>query len=666
MKTLLYTGIILLILSSCTSKTTDKSESDRNDSIRKYLDLAGDSSIAFDKRILYNDKAYSMIDLNKNDTITFSLLYKTTLNFCRLNESEKLKITSSLMLKKAQLSKKKHWIALSYKMLGLYYMNISENEKALYYYFAAKKLFISLNQYKEIINVLFNISLTQSYAGDFLGSNKTCFEVLQIEKVHKGNLRYGIVFNQIANNLSELKQENKAIEYYNKINKKRVNLDLKFSIFNNISASNIELGEYRKANNLLDSILKDKTFKIIAPNSYATALSLLGYSSLKMNNLKGLSKVFFKADEIYKNSKTLNGRNYNYIYLSMYYEKINDTNNAILVAKKAYNLSKEFKNPSDILKSLQQLIKVDKDNTLKHTQEYIRINDSMQTRERRFRDKYAQIEYETDEITHEKDKAINQKWIISGILVVIILVISLLLIITRQRAKQKELQLLQSQQKANEEIYDLMLLQKTKEEEARQSEKKRIAIELHDGVMNRLASTRFNLDILYHKTDEATIKECLIYIDDIYKIEQEIRNISHDLTYETYANYSSFTVLINDFLMSQNKISGCDFKLEMDESINWEILPSTIKMNLFRIIQEASHNINKFSQAKNAIISFVIDNTNLCLSVSDDGIGFDTNQQNEGIGLKNIKQRVESLNGKFTIQSTRGKNTSINIAIPIQ
>jgi signal transduction histidine kinase len=351
----------------------------------------------------------------------------------------------------------------------------------------------------------------------------------------------------------------------------------------------------------------------------------------------------------------------------MYYEKNKDTSNAIVCAKNALRISREFNNKSDVLASLNQLIKVDKLNASKNAQEYIRVSDSMQIAERNFRDKFARIAYETDEIIQEKDKAINQKWLISSISGVFILIISLLSIISRQRNKQKELQLLQEQQKANEEVYELMLAQKSKEEAIRKNEKKRIALELHDGVMNKLASTRLNLDVLKYKKDAETIEKCVPHIAEIYTIEQEIRNITHDLTQESIVIGNSFSTLMNDFINTQNSTyPKTHFKLEMEETISWNNIPSSIKMNLFRIVQEATHNINKFAKAKKVVISFVLDEQNICLSITDNGIGFDPEIPSEGIGLKNMKQRVNNLKGKLIIQSIKNKSTSINIAIPLK
>ena len=69
-------------------------------------------------------------------------------------------------------------------------------------------------------------------------------------------------------------------------------------------------------------------------------------------------------------------------------------------------------------------------------------------------------------------------------------------IILAQRAKNKELKFAKQQQETNEEIYNLMLSQQDKVDEARALEKKRISEELHDGILGRLFGTRLSLDSL--------------------------------------------------------------------------------------------------------------------------------------------------------------------------
>jgi signal transduction histidine kinase len=113
--------------------------------------------------------------------------------------------------------------------------------------------------------------------------------------------------------------------------------------------------------------------------------------------------------------------------------------------------------------------------------------------------------------------------------------------------------------------------------------------------MNKLASTRLNLNILSYQKDTQTIDKCLEYSEGIYQIEQEIRHIAHDLNVEVFNGSNSFATLLSDFVALQNSISKKRFELEIEQTINWVNISSVVKMNLYRIVQEASHNINKFA-----------------------------------------------------------------------
>lgn len=662
-----YCMFLFVIFCSCTSKTVDKTATANNDSIKKYLDLAENDTIAFDKRALYNDKALTFVNLYQNDSLTRLNLYLIGVNNFNLLQFKQLDKISKILFNLSFKSNDQLSIAEAYKLKGLNEMYKSKNEQAIESFYKSKKIFLKLKATKRLIALNKDIAEVQFYSSDFLGSNKTLFENLKLIKIFNKNLNQDLYRNYttIAINFLYLKDYVNSIKYDNEA-LKYANNDLKFvnNSYSGIADCYIQLRKYDNAQYYIDQILKNPKSKFICPQNFYNIKSMHGYLKLVQNKMDGLPNLFYEVEDYFLKNDDSGGQDYNQIYLSMYYEKVKDNLNAIKVAKKALEISKSYRNPSNILNSLNQLIKVDKKNASRNAQEYIRINDSMQIAERNFRDKFARIAFETDEITQERETAIKQKWIITSIGGFIVLVVILLLIITRQRSKQKELQFLQSQQKTNEEIYDLMLFQKNKEDLARQNEKKRIAIELHDGVMNKLASTRLNLSLLSHKKDQQTIEKCLTHVEAIYLIEQEIRSIAHNLNQDIFIENNSFISLLNDFVANHNDVTSTQYQLEIDELIDWGIISSSIKMNLYRIIQEASHNINKFAQAKNAIISFMLDESNLCLSITDDGKGFDIETNKEGIGLKNIKQRVETLNGKFVIQSINNKKTSLNIAIP--
>ncbi|MBK8599259.1 MAG: hypothetical protein IPN80_00730 [Flavobacterium sp.] len=241
----------------------------------------------------------------------------------------------------------------------------------------------------------------------------------------------------------------------------------------------------------------------------------------------------------------------------------------------------------------------------------------------------------------------------------------LVILLLIQRAKQKELRFLQEQQKTNEEIYQLIQNQQTKIDEARQKEKKRIAQDLHDGIMNRLSSTRLNLHILNENATPEIIKKCLPFIAGIQDIEKEIRNISHDLNKDAIFNKVSFVAVLEAFIEEQKPFFTGKCHLEIERNINWEWLSTFQKIHIFRMLQEAFQNIVKHAQAKNIIISILKNENQLLLEIFDDGVGFSLKQKKKGIGLQNIFSRAKQCNGKAEINSEVGTGTTIRITIPL-
>lgn len=666
-KHLLLLGLLgCCCFQNCKQHKENQTHSATNDSIEKYIDLAKKDNIALKKRIYYNDIAYRFIDTTKNNSNNRKKIHLIAENYSSLNQRHKEKQVLRQLINFSLKSNDSISLAYAYNSIGQFHLlKGNNNEKALEYFVKARKIFGKFNYVEDEIKTIRNISATQNIANDFLGSTKTSFYIIKkTEKINNSEIR-DYEYANIGNNLSSLKNNLEAIKYYKKVNLSRKKINFKVILFNNIALSYIELEEYSKALHYVNKNIEiNKNYHIKKENA-ATTKSLLGLLYLRQNNFKHLPSIFIQAENLFEEDNSNFNRNYNQIYLSMYYAKIEDTLNAVKAAEKAVVISKSYKNPNDILQSLKQLIKVDKKNATINAQKYIQLNDSLQIAERNFKDKFARIQFETDEITKEKDIAIQHK---QNAIIISLLILSfgiLFFIIYRQRTTKKELLLQQSNQKINEEIYQLMLSQKNNEEVVMQKEKKRIALELHDGVMNKLASTRLNLFILSKKTDPETIKKCITHISEIQTIEQEIRSISHDLNHEIFKNENSFIQMVKDLIHNKNTSSLSDYELEIDKYIPWNKISGKIKMNLYRILQEAIHNIEKHANAQKVIISLIKDENNICMSISDNGIGFDTEKKKNGIGIQNIQYRVKHLNGKININSFLNSSTSINISIPI-
>lgn len=246
----------------------------------------------------------------------------------------------------------------------------------------------------------------------------------------------------------------------------------------------------------------------------------------------------------------------------------------------------------------------------------------------------------------------------------LILLLIIIIVLRSLKYKNKELEFLKKQQKANEEIYQLLTEQNEKINVAKENEKAKIAKELHDGIMNKIYGVRMNLGFFNSKVDEKIIEKRKEYIFELQNIENEIRTISHDLSRSSFLEDNDFDVLLLNLIENQKDISFTQFKYLNDGMFEWSSIRNIYKINLYRIIQEAILNVNKYANAKNCEISVQkFNDTSLIISIVDDGQGFDIKSKKNGIGLTNIKERTNSLKGEFYIESKIGVGTKIKVTL---
>ena len=239
-----------------------------------------------------------------------------------------------------------------------------------------------------------------------------------------------------------------------------------------------------------------------------------------------------------------------------------------------------------------------------YNKEYIRINDSLQKADRKIAEKFTRIEYETDDIKQENADLTTQNRNLVYIFGSILILGMFLYIIKAQKAKNRELLYKQEQQKANEEIYNLMISQQNDVENIRVIEKKRVAQELHDGVLGRMFGVRMNLDSLNKFHDELASQQRNSYLVELKNIEQDIREISHDLSKEKSDLINNFVAIVDNLLEEQKKTFQAKLVSSIDSTIKWDLMSNAIKINLYRVVQESLQNINKYANASNIKIEF--------------------------------------------------------------
>ena len=104
--------------------------------------------------------------------------------------------------------------------------------------------------------------------------------------------------------------------------------------------------------------------------------------------------------------------------------------------------------------------------------------------------------------------------------------------------------------------------------------------------------------------------------------------------------------------------------LDLEVSGDFLNIDETVLISVYRLVQECLTNIARYADAKQLVISVVKKNSNIIMSISDDGNGFDSNLKSNGFGLAGMKERVEGLAGKFELQTALNEGVHIMIELP--
>jgi signal transduction histidine kinase len=593
-----------------------------------------------------------------------------------LNASKKSFAVCGNVLEMSTKAKDTFDIAKSYQYLGDCYYT-TKRDSAYFYYQRAEKLYRLKGNYEKVAKIMFLKAYMLYFEGNYLESEIMISEALQLLKKSNDTELLYTSYTLLGSNFEKLEEYDSALKYYLLAKSKLPDLfkkgteitkinNYKVTSAVNIAAIYDKKAQYEASIKSLNSIITPE-LKKDWQSQYATVIGNLGYSKMKSGQLEGVEALFKEALKISINNGNESDITYKYYNLGEYYAVVKDTLRSINYLKKSLLLAEKQKSSDDIKSSLKLLSVIDYRNAPKYDKRYIILNDSLVKAQRNNRNKFARIEYETS-VVEDENKILSAKntYIIIGSVLLCLLLIAII-IYRYIKSKKLEIAMLLKQQEAEEDIFKLLKENQIKMNLAKVSEQNRISRELHDGVLNKLYGTRLQLGILNASdTDEVKAKR-LTYVDLLQEIEIEIRDISHDLHSDIFNGAFNYISLLNNLINEQNEFKVTHFLIEIDSIVAWENITGLVKITIYRIIQEALQNVNKHADAKVCSI-FIInaENKELFLSIEDNGVGFDCNKiENEGIGLKNIKERAKILNTKLVLTSELGKGTKIGIVFTI-
>jgi signal transduction histidine kinase len=180
-----------------------------------------------------------------------------------------------------------------------------------------------------------------------------------------------------------------------------------------------------------------------------------------------------------------------------------------------------------------------------------------------------------------------------------------------------------------------------------EKERERISRELHDDLGSRLGSLkRFVTNIRDHSSLEKQIDTLC----------EDVRTMSHQLS-PSSMKIAGFRQQLHELVFQIHQGSGAEINLQFYDVP--ENLPEEVAHHLYRITQEAINNSIKHGRATEIDVQLFGHQGELVLTIDDNGRGFTTDAVVSGIGIKNMKARVASLNGTFEISSSESTGTSI-------
>ena len=314
---------------------------------------------------------------------------------------------------------------------------------------------------------------------------------------------------------------------------------------------------------------------------------------------------------------------------------------------------------------------------LKHLQAHVTLADSLN--KARYDDQLARSEalYESEKKERriaeqeqalllaeeaQRRRAIQRNAFI-GIAAVLLLVALLL-----YRSMRARHHLAQKERELHSQQVDQLLAQQELKSinamlEGQENERDRMGKDLHDRLGSMLGGIKANMSALEDRLEQVRDDQQYQKVNRLLdQAVGELRQISHDMAAATLSRFGlekalkdlRDTLHITGRMQVELKAFGLDERLER-----------SVEIAIYRIIQELVSNVLKHAKANEIIIDVTRTPGRLSVVVSDNGVGFDTTKQTDGMGLSNVRSRAASLGATVQVDSTPGKGTTVSVECPV-
>ncbi|MEQ9425330.1 MAG: sensor histidine kinase [Cyclobacteriaceae bacterium] len=571
-------------------------------------------------------------------------------------------------------------VALCYRNIGVIFKNKSIYDSSIYYYKRALEIFDLEQLPEESSMVLNDMGNVYKYIGDYDTSFEYYIKSTTIrEELGLMNELAGSYMN-IGNFLNQQSRYHEASSYYKQSldlcielgDSSRLSKALMNSGINETSLGNFEIAEAQLKLSLdIASNIDESRIPLIMTN--------IGDLNEKAGNPEIAFGYFNRATSLYRRIHDEYGEHNSIYNEGRSLRSLNRSKEALPRAEKVLAWARRIgakeieiralNLTSDLLTDLGRY-----DESLINYKAYHILHDSLYNETRSGQIEELREKYETEKKEQQIalqeaqiDAEVAQK---NGLMITLLILASLAVVVVFfYQQRQKTMVELRQKDKAlyNQKVDDVLKKGEINSLnamlEGQEKERQRIAEDLHDRLGSMLAATKLHYNAIKTSNgDDVQIKKASKILDETI---EETRKIAHNLASGVLSKFGLIAAL-NDLkatIEGSNQIS-----MELITSNLDNRLSNEIEITLYRVVQELISNILKHANAHNITVQLTRhDDNTLTLMVEDDGIGFNPSAiKSDGMGLSNVKARLEKLSGHVNIDSSSGNGTTTTIEIPLE
>lgn len=512
-----------------------------------------------------------------------------------------------------------------------------QNDSAFYYF---NEVTTKSKDSLQVATAYSYMASLQSDAGDYFGAQESLTLSLKfLDEENKAD-RYCLAsdYNELAMTSSKLKNYDKALEYNDLAGNFSDDQNFRLILLNNRANLYQRKKAYQQAVSLYKKILRQTQ---PGGKEYARTLTNMAVTLWLNAPAYDAAPELKKALRIRLQLKDQWGQNSSFAHLADFYAPAHP-DSALSYARKMYAVSLLLNSPDDELEALDKLVRLDHPDRIRpYFLRYGQLNDSLQTARNAAKNQFALIRYHTEKVKTynlvlEKNNAdaryqILRQWFFIGAITILsgAVIITLSYVYARRKRQQQAATLeavLQTQRNDSKKVHDTLandiyyILKRVQ----------------HDEVIDR-SWLENNIDEVYERA----------------------RDISQEITAEANEDfYEKISARLTSFATENTRVLLVGNSKEF-----WQKTAPVSKIELKYILQELMVNMRKHSLATNVVIKFEDSGRHGLITYSDNGVGL-KQTTTDGRGLENTENRIKSIGGDITFDSTTHEGLQIQILFP--